>query len=138
MIIDYFRTTRLGFFRLPIFLFVVFLFLSGCSNESEDFMMGKYKANTRSYYLAFFEDGSFKFGTDKYKSSIQGQYRIEDQTITFHSETMIDSGKPTGCGEGEGSYTWFLKDKVLVMSLEDDNCVQRKRETNEWEYVLIE
>ena len=138
MIIDYFRTTRLGFFRLPIFLFVVFLFLSGCSSESEDFMMGKYKANTRSYYLAFFEDRSFKFGTDKYKSSIQGQYRIEDQTITFHSETMIDSGKPTGCGEGEGSYTWFLKDKVLVMSLEDDNCVQRKRETNGWEYVLLE
>ena len=65
--------------------------------------------------------------------------RVDERfTSKIAFQTMIDSGKPTGCGEGEGSYTWFLKDKVLVMSLEDDNCVQRKSETNEWEYVLIE
>ncbi len=138
MIIDNLRTTRLGYFRLAKFLFVVVLFLSGCSSQSEDFMMGKYKANGRSFYLEFSEDGTYTFGNEIDNPQIQGQYRIEGQTITFHSDRMFDSGGVPACGDEEGSYTWFLKDNVLVMDVEDESCSVRKGETNGFEYVLIE
>ena len=137
MTIDYCRTTRLKLFRLPIFLSMVFLILTGCSSQSEDFLMGQYKANTRRFYLEFTEDGTYMFGNERGNPRIQGQYRIEGQTITFHSETMMGSDTMTAC-DGEGSYTWFLKDNVLVMDVEDDSCGIRRGETNGFEYVLLE
>lgn len=128
-------TKQKSFGSVVFLLTISTLVLSGCSSQPESFPIGSFKS-VGSYYIDYFNDGTFTFGFQKDEPLVKGQYGVDGNTITFHSETMMD-GAPSEC-TGEGSYIWDFEDNVLVMEIERDPCDLRAHQIDGVEYSPIE
>ena len=108
--------------------------------ESESFPTGTFVreigAATREF--VFFDDGTYTWGLQKGTPAVGGEYDVDGQTLTFLSETGLSETFPESCGNIEGSYTWAVEDKVLLIEIQADDCKQRADEFDGKEYVLIE
>lgn len=122
--------------RILFLLITCALFLSNCSSQAGAFPIGTFKTRGERR-LEFFEDGTYTWGLAE-TPFVQGQYNVDGQTITFHSETMVILDEGEEACPGEGSYTWVFKDDVLIMELQRDDCDSRIADTNGIEHFLIE
>lgn len=116
-------------FQIVIILSLAAWVLSGCSSGEEAFPKGLFQLDTFENYYEFFEDGTFTWGDSSDKPMIKGEYTIDGDKITFHSEKMID-GSPGGCSD-DGIYTWEYKDKALSFDKVTDSCSARIHETDD-------
>jgi hypothetical protein len=122
--------------RILFLLSTCALVLSSCSSRTGAFPIGAFKTiGLRS--LEFFEDGTYIWGFVG-TPLVQGQYDVDGQTITFHSETKVNVDQREEACPGEGSYTWVFEDNVLTMELVLDDCDDRIADTDGIEHFLIE
>jgi hypothetical protein len=121
--------------RIAVVLILAGVALSACSDAVETFPTGAFQWKTSQYY-EFFEDGTWIGGSVQDEPMLQGQYTVDGNMITWHSESMID-GSAGGCGN-EGTYTWAYVDKVLSFERVDDTCGPRFWNIDGRDFVLIE
>ena len=108
------------------FLIVATLLIAACSGSGEPFPIGEFQSG--DVYMEFFGDGTLTFGLTRDNPSIEGEYIVKGQTLTFLSEMHTD-GRVTQCHQ-EGSYTWMYEDKVLSFENASDTCAVRIRDND--------
>jgi hypothetical protein len=142
---------KLSKFRVFLLLLLGAILLSGCAGsdveeqveptvESQSFPTGTFFRQIGAGYteFEFFDDGTYTWGFRKGTPAVRGEYDVDGQTLTFLSETVLLETFPESCGDIEGSYSWALEDKVLLIELDTDDCEERAEEHDGKEYVLNE
>ncbi len=104
--------------------------------SGEPFPTGTFKWMTSKFY-EFFDDGTWTWGRAQDEPMLRGEYTVEGDIVTFHSESMFD-GSVGGCGTNEGTYAWAFVDNVLSFEKIDDTCRPRISDNDGKDYVLIE